>query len=356
MSTFAVTIERIADVWAHTNADRLEMAKVASMSYQFVIAKGSFQASDLVVYFPIDSLLPENVIRLIGLEGKLSGKEKNRVKTVRLRGEISQGVVASPALLLPDWDSGSYVEGQDVTERLGVEKYEAPPVASQAGTLVSLPPLVSVYDIEGAERFVSLVESLLDEPVFITEKLEGSHFSATIYKDGEIAVCQRRYKIEPVESAEHDWHKAARLSGLRDKLPALKAEIERQRGEPVEVVTVRGEMIGAHIQGNYYKLPAQMVKAFEIEVNGQPVSAPEFLALAQQFEIEHVPVLAADVTLREWLGDRSLADASNGVSEINTTLAREGIVIRPARERREDLIGRVIIKQRSPVYLATSDF
>src|SRR5688572_15591160 len=106
MSTFAVTIERIAEVEMHTNADRLEMAKVASMSYQFVIGKGQFKPGDLVIYFPIDSLLPQNVITAIGLEGKLSGAEKNRVKTVRLRGAISQGVVAEPALLLPDWKDG----------------------------------------------------------------------------------------------------------------------------------------------------------------------------------------------------------------------------------------------------------
>jgi hypothetical protein len=67
MTTFAVTLERITDVWTHTNADRLAMAKVASMSYQFVFAKGSFATVDLVVYFPIDSVLPEPVISALGL-------------------------------------------------------------------------------------------------------------------------------------------------------------------------------------------------------------------------------------------------------------------------------------------------
>jgi RNA ligase (TIGR02306 family) len=90
LSVFAVTIERIAHVWTHTNADRLEMAKVTSMSFQFVIAKGSFKPGDLVIYFPIDSLLPEPLITVLQLSGKLAGAEHNRVRTVRLRGEISQ--------------------------------------------------------------------------------------------------------------------------------------------------------------------------------------------------------------------------------------------------------------------------
>lgn len=356
MSTFAVTVERIAEVWKHSNADRLEMARVASMSYQFVIAKASFQADDLVIYFPIDSLLPESIISALGLEGKLSGPQRNRVKTVRLRGQISQGIVAEPGLLLTDWNNGNYHEGQDVTEQLGVVKYDPPPVPSQAGTLLPLPPLVSVYDIEGAERFGNVVEKLLDEQVVITEKLEGSHFAATIYADGEIVISQRRYKIEPVPEAEHDWHKAARLSGLREKLPALKAEIERQQGKPVEVVTLRGEMIGTGIQGNYYHLPNQQVRMFELEVNGEPVPARDFLALTGQFEIETVPVLTLNMTLRTWLNRRSIAEAADGVSVINPSLAREGIVIRPMQELRDLDFGRVIIKQRSPQYLAVSDY
>src|SRR5258708_3194899 len=103
MSSFAVSLERIAAVWNHTNADRLEMAEVESMSYQFVIAKGSCKAGDRVVYFPIDSLLPDALIETIGLKGKLAGPAGNRIKTVRLRGEISQGVVASPEALISNW-------------------------------------------------------------------------------------------------------------------------------------------------------------------------------------------------------------------------------------------------------------
>jgi len=357
MSLFAVTVERIAEVWTHTNADRLEMARVASMSYQFVIGKGSFQAGDVVIYFPIDSLLPAAVITALGLDGKLSGAEKNRVKTVRLRGEISQGVVAEPALLLDNWNDGTvYAEGQDVTTLLGVTKYEPPPIPSHAGTLKPLPPLVSVYDIEGADRFRPLVERLLDERVMITEKLEGSHFAISINASGEIIVSQRHHRIEPVEGAEHDWHRAARVSGLRDKMPLLKAELEERRGNNLEVVTARGEMIGPGIQGNYYKLPGQMVKIFEIEANGEPLPAQEFSELVRQFELDAVPFLAEKVTLREWLAGRSVAEAANGASVIAPNLAREGIVIRPMREMRDSTIGRLILKQRSPAYLAVSEF
>lgn len=356
MSRFAVTVERIADVWPHANADRLELARVASMTYQFVIARGNFQPGDLVVYFPIDSLLPESIIERLGLAGKLAGAAKNRVKTVKLRGEISQGVVAEPALLLAGESAISWKEGDDVTALLGVVKYEPPPVPSHAGKLLPLPPLVSVYDIEGAERFVAIVELLMDQPVLITEKLEGSHFAASINREGEITISQRRYRIEPVPEAEHDWHKAALTSGIRDVLPALYDAIAEQRGTAPELVTVRGELVGTSIQGNYYRLPEQRVYIFEIEVNGQAIAAREFLSFADRFDIATVPILAADISLREWLNGQPLAEKSNGTSLINPALAREGVVIRPMQEQQEALFGRVILKQRSPAYLAGSDY
>src|SRR5690349_7977254 len=101
MSTFAVTIESIDRVWAHPNADRLELASLRGMTYQFCIPKGEYAPGDTVVYFPIDSLLPPALIETLGLTGKLRGKTADRIATVKLRGEISQGVVAHPDIVLP---------------------------------------------------------------------------------------------------------------------------------------------------------------------------------------------------------------------------------------------------------------
>jgi RNA ligase (TIGR02306 family) len=358
MSTFAVSIERIAEVWAHPNADRLEMARLASMPYQFVIAKGSYKPGDLVVYFPIDSILPNEIISDIGLAGKLSGPDKNRVKTVRLRGQISQGVVATPEIVFQDGGikfREGFREGEDVTEALGVTKYEPPIIPSHAGSLRPLPNLVSVYDIEGTERYAAQVDQyLMDEPVMITEKLEGSHFAASISRDGEISVCQRRYRILPVDGTEHDWYKVARTSGLLRKLPLIQQE-EWNCGRDPEVITVRGEILGPGIQGNIYGLSEHQLRVFEIEIDGEPVDVERCWSLVEKFEIETVPVISIGATLRNWLGGQKIADASNGKSILNPAVMREGIVIRPLQEIRDATLGRVIIKQRSPEYLAASD-
>jgi RNA ligase (TIGR02306 family) len=350
VSTFAVTVEQIREVWTHPNADRLELARLGSMSYQFVIGKGSYRAGDRVVYFPIDSVLPGPLIERLGLAGKLAGATKDRVKTVRLRGEISQGVVGSLDVLPPGGPEPAL--GDDVTARLGVTKYEPPPVTTEGGELVPLPPLVSVYDIEGCERFQAVLESyLLDVPVAITEKLEGSHFAASSDASGEISVCQRRFRIRPVEGVEHTWHALARASGVLAAMPAIAREL----GGP-STVTVRGEVIGPGVQGNHYRLPARRLVAFEIEADGAAVDAPTFFALCERFGLEHAPVLARDVTLRAWLAGRPVALASDGPSQLNPAVAREGVVVRPWREVRDQSFGRVILKQRSPAYLAQSDY
>jgi len=250
--------------------------------------------------------------------GKLAGAQKNRVKTIRLRGAISQGVVARPETILPGWPEGNMLQiGFDVTEQLAVTKYDPPMLVSDEGTLGRLPPMVSVYDIEGAERFSAQVEQyLLDAPVIITEKLEGSHFSA-----------------------DHIWYKVAEKVGLLAKLPLIKAKLEQSQGRLIEAVTIRAEMIGPQLQANHYKLAELQLGTFEIEVDSEAISAEEYIDLVEQFELQHAPILGLRRTLRDWLGSKTLAEVSNGASILNPAVPREGIVIRPMKEMRDEQLG-----------------
>lgn len=354
MSTFAVTVEQIGRVWKHENADLLEMASLVGKEYDFVVGKGQFTAGDTVVYFPVDSVLPETICSMLNLTGKLAGRDKNRVKTVRLRGNISQGVVCSPDQLVGMIPADTALTpGADLTTTLGVTKYDPPPIPSNWGDLKPLPRLVTAYDIESAQNFADLADALMDVPCYITEKLEGSHWSATLYADSELAVCQRNFRIIPVDGGEHDWHKALRTQGLDETLRRMLADLSQTM--PVEALTLRGEMLGPGIQSNIYNLKQQMVRIFEIELNQQPVDAARFLEWIETYGIDSVPVLGVNVTLRHWLNGRTLKEASNGQSLLADRL-REGVVIKPMTEGRNEHIGRVFLKQRSPEYLAKSEY
>jgi RNA ligase (TIGR02306 family) len=341
MSTFAVTVETIARIERHPQADRLDLASLRRFpDWRFVVARDSFQVGDLGIYFPIDSVLPPAVITALGLHGKLAGAQGNRVKTVRLRGEFSQGICARPSALLSPERAVAVREGTDLTAELGVEKYEPPPVPCQHGTLAPLP---------------AQVELLLDSPVLVMEKLEGSHIAVQRRSDGAVHVCQRNHRIVPdPDGGTHDWYTAARAAGIQTTLAQLAPVF------PGQALTLRGEVLGPGVQGNWYRLPALTVRVFELEAEGQAVDAARFLELMASQPTPIAPLLARGVTLREWLAGRSLAEASTGPSALSRDPAkpvlREGIVIRPMHEQRHPELGRVILKKRSPVYLAGNEW
>ena len=90
MATFAATVERLT-IEPHHNADALELAVVGN--YRAIVRKGQFQTGDLGVYIPEQSLVPDWLIKKLGLEGRLAGKQQNRVKAIKLRGVLSQGLI-----------------------------------------------------------------------------------------------------------------------------------------------------------------------------------------------------------------------------------------------------------------------
>jgi len=365
MSKFGVTVERLAKIEPHENADRLEMASLEGRDYSFVVGKGQFQEGDKVIYFPIDSLLPMPIVEALGLVGMLahgdiplddSPRLQNRVKTVKLRGNLSQGIVSSSddlAKIFPNIDFEALQIGDDLTEQFGVTKYEPPIVPSRYGNLSRLPDMVSVYDIESAQNYADIVQDyLMDAPVYITEKVEGSNWWATIDARCNIRVGQRNYEIIDVVDYQHDWYKVLKIQNLEDKLQQLWEELSRTE-DNVQLVTLRGEMIGPGIQANYYKLQNYKMLAFDIQVNGKAINADEFIRLTEKFEIETVPTLAINVTLRDWLNGRTIKEAANGESTLRQT-KREGIVIKPVTEQTDLRLGRVFIKQHSLAYLAKS--
>jgi RNA ligase (TIGR02306 family) len=366
--SFEVTVRRIAEVIPHPNADRLDIVHLENYDYDSIVQKSRFAVGDVVVYFPVDSQLPLAFVQALGLDGKLAHgmpsdegvRLQNRVKTANLRGIVSQGIVARPQDLPLSSDIQTALEttalGSSVTDMLGVLKYEPPVILSTEGTLVRLPENVSKYDLENAQSHASVVAQLMaaNTHVMVTEKIEGSHWFVTRTRDGEFGVGQRNYLIEPVEGVEHTWHRAAREGNYAAITEALMAQFPR-----VNRVTIRGEIVGPDIAINYYNLSAPRVYVFEIEFDGEPISALFFKTLATTMSMPLVPILAFDLPLSEILeqaGHTTVKALSNGVSALAPKRLREGVVIRPMEETQSaDLEGRLILKQRSPDYLAKTE-
>jgi RNA ligase (TIGR02306 family) len=302
-----------------------------------------------VLYFPLDSVLPPDLAEKLGVAGKLAGKNHDRVRTVRLRGEISQGLVG-PASLAEGLDKNN------LTAELGVTKYDPPPIMSGQVELRPLPAGMSVYDLEGAERFPEILDTLLPLPVHVSEKLEGTNFS--VHHDlntGETSINQRNHRIEISKggrATDNPYHRLALENDLPEKLAALLADPLPCLGAQPRQMVLYAELIGPKVQGNHYKLDQQAIHAFDVQVNGRWLDPADFAQVARHLNLPTAPTLAEDVPLIDWLAGRTLAEAANGQSRLNPAALREGIVVKPTQGQNVPGFGRLVLKQRDPVYLA----
>lgn len=368
MSEFMVTVEEIHDIINHENADRLQIAKLKGLDFQFIIPKDQYEVGEYVIYFPVDSVLPFELLGQLGLEGKLAGKEKNRIKTIKLRGTISQGIVAKfetvynyaleKGRIAKDaaWE---WTPGTDITEATGVTKYEIDDTyipngksTGRAGWLKPLPAHVSKYDIESVQRNPDIVkEHLYNQSVLITEKLEGSNFALSVDRDGSYTICQRNYAIDCSKIENHLWEKLG--------VPFVATALKIMEDQPtVNNIVLRGEIIGPNIQGNIYKLDTNEIRFFDIMFNGEYLDGEHFSAFCDAYALPSVPSLYGGL-LHKYInrnGYEDVVDASNGYSQVNEKVLREGIVIRPwHKEQQIQNLGRLILKVRSPQYLAGSE-
>lgn len=354
MSKFNVTIEKIKNVTNHPNADRLDLVTLTDKSFQLVTQKGQFKSKDKVVYFPVDSVLPQPLIEKMGLT-YLHGANKNRVKTVKLRGAISQGIVAKAT----DFKFGKLKTGTDVTEKLGIEKFEAVEVRTGKHTqLKSLPDGVFYYDLENAQNFPDVIEALSKVDVCVEEKIEGTHFVFSYLPDtDEFEVCSRR-KTVTVESVtfyeDNPYWKVAIDKGYLDYARSISTQLKIE-GFEHNRLTLRGELIGNGIQNNIYNLSEYDVYFFEMELDSKPVDRTMFYTYMYDFNLKTAPCIFAGGKLKSYTNGLGLDEMSTGYSLLNPKQLREGIVIRPYKEFDIPGFGRAIIKQRSPEYLANSD-
>jgi RNA ligase (TIGR02306 family) len=312
------TVKRITDLRPIENADMIELASIGG--WNVVVAKNvGHKVGDLVIYCEIDSFLPVReefeFLRKSSYK-KMGDQEGFRLKTIRLRGQVSQGLIL-PMSVFGDFGWTAY-EGLDVTERLGIVKYEPPIPAELAGKVKGgFPSFIPKTDEERVQNLTSEYDGWRFQSkhqFYVTEKLDGS--SATFYfKDGVFGVCSRN--LELLETEGNTFWKVAR-----------QLKLEEWLGTHETNYSIQGELIGEGIQGNPYKIKGQTVRfynAFNIDTQ-EYLGFPDFIKLIDSMKLETVPVLDTNFTLPETIdGILKYADAK---SALNPNFDREGVVIR----------------------------
>ena len=326
------TIQKIKDLQPIAGADRIERATV--LGWHVVVKKGDFQVGDYCVYCEIDSLLPEKP------EFEFLRPRKFRIKTVRLRKQISQGI-AFPTSILDDYEDVEIKEGADVTDLIGVKKYEPPiPITMGGNVKGAFPGFIPKTDeirIQSVPDVLTRSENR-GKRCYVTEKIDGT--SATYYlKDGEFGVCSRNLELRESEKNIH-WI-AARQYDLAARLRGLNQNI-----------AIQVEIIGPKIQKNKYALAKPQLMVFNVfDINRYEfLSYEDFVSFTETLKLETVPILRDDYVLGQDDVD-SLVRMSEGKSVVNPKILREGIVIRSVVETRDPEIGRLSFKVINPLFL-----
>ena len=309
------TIRKINELTPIEGADKIELATIDG--WKVVVAKDvNHKVGDLIVYCEVDSFLPIReefeFLRKTSYKKMADGTEGFRLKTIRLRGQVSQGLILPISILNSD---DVIDEGDDVTDELNIVKYEAPIPAQLSGEVKGMfPSFLIKTDEERVQNLTHHFEKYKQEKFYVTEKLDGS--SVTYYiKDGVFGVCSRN--LDLVESETNSMWKLATTNGLKEKLLSLNRNI-----------AIQGEIIGEGIQGNPYKIIGQTIKFF----NGFDIDKYEylpldiFIELIKYLEMGTVPILDLEFNLPDTVDE--LISFADSKSVLNNMFDREGIVIR----------------------------
>jgi RNA ligase (TIGR02306 family) len=330
------TIRRINAIDPIVGADAIEVATIDG--WKVVIKKGEFKVGDLAVYLEIDSWVPTELASFLsrGKEPReFEGIKGERLRTVKLRGQLSQGLLLDRRLALDK--VGQIEEGMDMSELLNIVKWERPMNAQLAGMAKgNFPTVIPKTDQERVQNLIEEIKLavILRCQFEVTEKLEGS--SMTVYLiDGEFGVCSRNLDLK--EDGGTTFWQIAREYDIEDKM----------RIAGLNNFAIQGELIGPGIQGNIYKLNKPMFMVFDVyDINAGSFLTPhDRRALIKVLDIPHVPVMYVDKDLGVGSIDEILqwAEGLSVMGDINGP-QREGLVFK-------QIIGGMTFKAISNSYL-----
>lgn len=371
MAEHRATVEKLI-IEDHPNADALELAVIGA--YRSVVRKGQFKTGGLGVYIPEQTVLPTWLLKEMNLwddeknKGMLAGKQGNRVKPIKLRKQLSQGLVypvIDNTIKVFESDGNSYYkiieEGEDVTDVLGIEKYEPPIPTHMSGAVFNASGKTIKYDIENWKKYPNIIQE--DEDVVFTEKLHGTWTCLGKYKD-EYIVSSKGLSAKGLAFKLNEENKNNLY--VRQFLEYGGKEIVDTFDQLIKFDTfhILGEIFGKGVQDLNYGLSVPEFRIFDIHV-GNPscrqdaekgyylsyFSLKSFVDMIDEqcdFDVRMVPTLYKGPFDKNIMNDYTKGHET--ISGKHKHL-KEGIVIKPFLEREDSELGRVILKNVSEGYL-----
>lgn len=312
------TIRKISDIKLIPNADSI--CGYLIDGWTVVDSIGKYEKDQLVVFLEVDSFVPHELAPFLS-KGKepreYEGIKGERLRSIKLKKQISQGLLLplQTVFELPS-TTNCDVEGADVTEALGIVKWERPMNAQLAGMARgNFPSLVPKTDQDRIQNLTREFAEYQLDTWSITEKLDGS--SCTFYLDADdvFHVCSRNLDLK--EDEANSFWKVARKFQIEDTM----------RRNFMKGMAIQGEMIGEGIQGNQYKVQLDfLVYDMYNTATGQYILPAQLKASCEKLGLKHVPILCEATEIKEQT-IQSILEYAEGKSVLNGS-NREGVVFK----------------------------
>lgn len=328
------SIQRILDLTPIENADRIELASV--LGWQVIVGKGIYKVGDLAVFFEIDAVPPATPV-FEWLWAPLAAPTPSfRIRTKKMKGVISQGILVPLSELVEMQELADVPEeeheGLDVTELLGVTKYEPKPKLQSNGKPGEPPYGAFAADVPKTdeERIQSIgtkiFEEMAGEPYVITEKADGTSATFAFDADGVFRVYGRNWEIKPGDN--HYWN-VARLHKIEDAL-----RYSRAHGNDW---ALQGEIVGPGIQKNRYELKQHELRAFTL--HDKQLGRRGHVELVGFCDYWKIPMCRTITSGDSFAYTQDeLLKLAEGKYE-GTKNEREGIVVRPLTPKHSRILG-----------------
>lgn len=330
------TVQKIIKLTPIIGADMIETAQV--LGWEIVVKKGEYKEGDLCAYIQIDTVVPELP------EYEFLRERKFRVRTIKLRKQISQGLIVP----LPN---GNWKEGDDITEALGVKKYEKPDNNPERYQKPIMPKiwykkwiylfkynflykafpslqklrrspfpkhLVSITDEERIQNIPQVLGKYAGKPFVVSYKLDGSSITiihSKVLGKSKFRICSRKFELH---DTRNDWYRV--FVDTEFKYEILKLVEHFGTND----IIVQGEAIGK-FNGNHHNLQREQIRLFNIYVNGKRLNQKKFFEMCIKMNIPHCPLYKETIlnhTLPEILKESEIKDL------LNPNVEAEGLVWR----------------------------
>lgn len=331
------SIQKIKSLSPIEGADRIELAHI--LGWQVVVGKDQFKVGDYVVYFEIDSFLPirpeYEFLRSRSYKKNEVVGEGFRLRTLTLRGELSQGLIMPlNEVFVYDENNENHPhsllectpieEGIDVTKLLGVKEWEIPVQATSSGTVIGQASgKIHVTDETRIQSEPELLNEFKGLDYYITLKMDGSSHSVRIDADGKFHVFGHNY--EYADDGKSSFYEYVKKHNVEEKMRLYMIE------NNLATMTIQGEWCGSGIQNNRLGLKEPEWFVFTVDENEIRVGLKEILTVVNALDLKHVPVLETGNDLTSKYVDEQALLERAGVDDSKSYANNipEGIVIRP---------------------------